>query len=190
MGKGKLNSHLKFNLTDSKGGFSFNGDMGYMQTWVLNSLTKPLAMMATNSGNINSLVFNIKGNVNGAGGSLTLKYDDLKIAILKQDEDDKIKKLGFVSILANALLVNNANPSRKEILIVAKPYYKRPPEGSFFNLLWKTVFEGLKQSIGLTEEKQAKLTKRAKDFKEARYNREQRKLERQKQRELKKNDKK
>jgi hypothetical protein len=190
MGKGKLNSHLKFNLTDSKGGFSFNGDMGFMQTWVLNSLTKPLAMMATNSGNINSLVFNIKGNVNGAGGSLTLKYDDLKIAILKQDEDDKIKKLGFVSILANALLVNNANPSRKEILIVAKPYYKRPPEGSFFNLLWKTVFEGLKQSIGLTEEKQAKLTKRAKDFKEARYNREQRKLERQKQRELKKNDKK
>jgi hypothetical protein len=190
MGKGKLNTHIKFNLADNKGGFSINGDMGYMQSSVLNSLTKPLAKLATTSGNINSLTFDLKGNVNGAGGTLTLKYDDLKIAIMKQDEEDKMKKSGIVSILANALLVNNANPKRNDPLIIAKPYYKRPPEGSFFNLLWKTVFEGLKQSIGLSEEKQAKLTKRANDFKESRYKREQRKLERQKQREIKKNDKK
>jgi hypothetical protein len=189
MGKGKLNTHFKFNLTDKLGGFTCSADVGYMQSWVLNPLTKPLAMVTTTSGNINSLVFDIKGNVNGAAGSLTLKYDDLKIAIMKQDEEDKLKKLGIVSILANALLVNNANPNGKGVLIVAKPNYKRPPESSFFNLILKTVFEGLKQSIGISEEKQAKLTKRANDFKEAKLEREQRKLERQKQRELKKNNK-
>lgn len=185
MDRGKLNCHLKFNLTDAKGSFLFDGDMGYMQTSSLNSLTRPLAKMATTSGIINSLAFKIKGDINGAGGTLTLKYDNLKIAILKQDENDKMKKSGIVSILANALLVNSANPSENNKLIIAKPYYKRPPQGSFFNLLWKTIFEGIKQSIGLTEEKQARLTKRANNFLKARSNREKRKLERQKQREIK-----
>jgi hypothetical protein len=185
MGEGELNSHLKLNLVSARGSFSFNGDMGYMQSSALNPLTKPLAKLATTSGVINSLSFKINGDVNGAGGTLTLKYNNLKIAILKQDEDDKMKKSGIVSILANALLVNNANPSENNKLIIAKPYYRRPPQSSFFNLLWKTIFEGIKQSIGLSEEKQARLTKRANDFLKARLNREKRRLERQKQRELK-----
>jgi hypothetical protein len=120
---------------------------------------------------------------------MTLKYQDLKISLMKKDDGEKVKKLGLISFFANALLVNNGNPNGKEPLIVAHPYYKRPNESSFFNLMWKSVFEGLKESVGISKEKEDKLKARADNFKDAKADREKRREERIKRREERKKDK-
>lgn len=187
MGKGKLDIHIAFNLTDSKGAFSYNGTLGSMNMTVLNSLTKPLAMLSTNSGKVNGMEFNIKGNVDGAHGKMILRYEDLNISIMKKDDEDKLKKSGLVSLLANALLVDNANPKGDNPLKVAYPSYARPKDGSFFNLMWKTIFEGLKTSVGITKDKEDSLKKRADNYKKAKAEREKRREERQKRREERKN---
>lgn len=187
MGKGKLDIHIGFNLKDKKGAFSYDGTLGPMNMTVLNSLTKPLAMLSTNSGSISSMVFNMKGNIDGAKGKLILKYEDLNISIMRKDDNDHLKKSGLISLLANALLVDNANPKGKnDPLKIAYPTYNRPKSGSFFNLMWKTIFEGLKVSVGITKEKEESLKNRAENFKKSKQNREKRKEERIKRREEKK----
>ena len=189
MGKGKLNVHIAFNLTDPNGAFRYNGSLGSMDMSTVNSLTKPLAMVSISSGKLNSMDFDIKGNLKGAGGTLTLKYEDLNVVLMKKDERENFKKMGLISLFANALLLNNANPKRDKPLVISHPYYARPSEASFFNLMWKTVFAGIKESVGVTKEKEAKLLKRAKDFKDAKAEREIRREERQKRRAARKDNK-
>lgn len=183
MGKGKIDIHIAFNLVDKKGAFSYDGTVGPMSFAALNPLTKPMAMMATKSGQVQSMEFNIKGNVDGAQGRLVLKYTDLNISIMKKDGDDNLKKSGIISFLANALLLDSANPKGKDPLKIAYPVYQRPREASFFNLMWKTVFEGLKVSVGITKDKEDKLKQRADKFKQSKSDREKRKQERIKKRE-------
>lgn len=189
MGKGKLDIHIAFNLTDPNGAFSYAGTLGSMNMSAVNSLTKPLAMVSISSGKLNSMDFNISGNLKGAGGTLTLKYEDLNVVLMKKDERENFKKMGLISLFANALLLDNANPKRDKPLVISHPYYARPRSASFFNLMWKAVFVGIKESVGVTAEKEAKLLKRAESFKDAKAEREQRKLERQKRRAARKENK-
>lgn len=182
MGEGRLDIHIAFNLIDPKGAFSYKGTLGAMSFNTLNPLTKPLGMLATKSGELQSLDFDIKGNVNGASGTLVMKYKDLKIAVMKKDDEDHLKKSGIISFLANALLVKNANPDGDEPLRVAHPSYQRPHDASFFNLMWKTVFEGLKTSVGITKDKEDNLKKRADKYKQSKLEREKRREERVKRR--------
>jgi hypothetical protein len=189
MGKGNMNIHIGFNLIDPNGAFTYDGSMGAMDMSVLNNLFKNMAMVSTSSGHVESLVFNMKGNRIGAGGTMTLKYQDLKISLLKKDGDEKFKKLGLISFFANALLVNNGNPNGKHPLIVAHPYFRRPNDGSFFNLMWKSIFEGIKESVGISKEKENKLKAKAENFKDAKLAREKRKEERIKRREERKKNK-
>lgn len=188
LGKGNLKIQLKFNLVDDKGAFSFNGTLGPMELSAINAATKSLALVKTNSGKINSMEFSIRGNVDEASGTLKMNYEDLKVILLKKEEEENFKRMGLVSLIANALLLKSDNPSDDEPIRVAKPYYKRPPDGSFFNLMWKVMFEGLKESVGITKEKESKMKERAENFKDAKEKREARKLERKKKREARRND--
>lgn len=181
LGKGDLNVHLKLDLVDAKGVFSFNGSLGPMEMSVINAVTKPLAMVKTNSGKINSMEFSMKGNVDEASGTLKINYEDLNVILLKKEEEENFKRMGLVSLIANALLLKSDNPSDKDPIRVAKPYYKRPADGSFFNLMWKVMFEGLKESVGVTKEKENKMKEKAENFKDAKTKRELRKLERKKE---------
>lgn len=187
MGKGKLNLHIGFNLTDPKGAFSYDGDLGKMQSSTINSLTKPLAMLMTSSGEIEKMTFNMKGNINGAGGSLSINYKDLNVILMKRDEQENYKRMGLISLFANALILERDNPSKNKPLRVVNPYYNRPADGSFFNLMWKAIFLGAKESVGITKEKEAKLLERVENYKEAKENRAQRKRERLKRRNKKNN---
>ena len=107
-----------------------------------------MGLIKINSGKINSINFNFKGNDSSAKGDFVMKYDGLKVYVLKSDKTTKeIKKRGLASIAAN-LIVKNDNPGasglRKE-----SPKYERDIYKSFFNLVWKTLFTGMKETIGI-----------------------------------------
>lgn len=182
LGRGNLNIHIKFDLTDKLGAFSYNGSLGKMPIATINPITRPLAMIMIKSGTVNSLDFSAKGNIRGASGMVKINYQDLRVTLMKKDEDNNLKKMGLISLVANALLLKQSNPSKNEALRVSYPTYVRPADGSFFNLMWKVIFMGLKESVGISKEQEEKIAEKASKLKEAKIRREKRKEERQQRR--------
>src|SRR5690606_22115040 len=92
----------------------------------------------------------VKANLQGSSGTVGFVYKGLKVKLLKEDDQgNKPTDKGLLSFLANTLLIKDANPTGEEPQRVAKVTFQRTPSASFFNLLWKSVFIGMREIIGL-----------------------------------------
>ncbi len=141
-----LKGNFKFVLTDQSGNFFVNAHATAFDAKVLNKVSIPMALVKINSGKINSIDFHFKGNNKKASGSFLMNYEDMKIDVLKRDEETKeIKKRGLLSLAAN-LLVENNNSGKSFIAEYERNIYK-----SFFNLVWKTIFSGMKKTLGVPQ---------------------------------------
>ena len=148
LGKIPLTGDFKFKLNSDNGDFTTSGHTGAFDALVLNKISVPMALIKINSGKVNSLDFNFNGNNNGAKGDFVMKYDNLNVDVLKIDkETKKIKKRGLLSMAAN-LVVKDGNPQSGD-LRKETPEFNRDIYKSFFNLVWKTVFTGMKQTVGI-----------------------------------------
>lgn len=142
-----LKGNFKFYLGSKNGNFLVNGSTGEFDAAVLDKVSVPMALVHIKSGKINSIDFNFKGDNVKASGPMTMKYEDLKIDVMKKEEDSKdLKKRGFLSFLANIVVIND-NP-KNERLRKVEPEYERNIYKSFFNLVWKTLFTGIKETVG------------------------------------------
>ena len=107
-----------------------------------------MALIKISSGKINGIDFHFTGDNNSAKGDFVMKYQDLKVDVLKRDKKtNDIKKRGLATLAAN-LLVANENPT-SEGLRKENPEFKRDINKSFFNLVWKTLFTGMKKTVGI-----------------------------------------
>lgn len=150
MGKSRLNLKIDFNLTAKDGAFSYSGSMGKFNMQTLNSLSVALGLVKIKTGEIDKIDFNASGNTSSASGSLNMRYHNLKVELLSDNIDGKgTEKKGFLSFLANNLLVNDKNPKDGEAPRTATMTNSRIPSASFFNLVWKTVFVGIKDIVGV-----------------------------------------
>jgi hypothetical protein len=141
-----LKGNFKFLLGNKNGDFLVNAHVKAFDARTLNKVSIPMALVKMNSGKINSIDFHINGNNTIARGSFLMNYDGMKIDILKRDKDTKkIKKRGLISLAANAI-VNNNNSG-----IAVKPESKRNIYKSFFNLVWKNIFAGMKETLGVPQ---------------------------------------
>ena len=125
--------------------FTVSGNMGGMAATILNSITEPLGMVSVKKGKINNVVFDIKGNNYKSRGHTTFLYNDLSVTVLKMNENDELKKRGLLSLLANTLIANN-NPKNNNTYI-GEIDFTRDTQKSFFNLLWKSIFNGVKNTV-------------------------------------------
>lgn len=142
-----LTATLQFYLKSKNGKFTVNGSMKATDATIFNPLSKPMALVEINSGNINQLDFNFICNDHLAKGIIRLLYDDLKIKMLKKEEADyKTKKV--VSLMANMLILN-ANPMKKKPVRVITVAHPRNIYTSMFNLIWKSIFEGVQKTVGI-----------------------------------------
>ncbi|MES2416541.1 MAG: hypothetical protein V4541_00045 [Bacteroidota bacterium] len=149
MGKGKMNVKIDFNLTDNNGAFSYVGNIGPINLQTLNPLAKALGQLTIESGNVQKMNFKVDANLKAAKGEVNFYYQDLKINLLKEGEDGKAKGKGLLSFLANTVLIKNDNPIKGEALRIANTTFERVPQASFFNLMWKTVFVGVRTAVGI-----------------------------------------
>ncbi|MEJ7625483.1 MAG: hypothetical protein WKF35_01365 [Ferruginibacter sp.] len=133
-------------INSPDGSFSLEGKLGAIDGPVLNAALEPLGMASVRRGNINGYDFKTTGNDITATTTSTLLYKDLKIEVLKknQEKNDLTKKTA-VSFLAN-ILVRDENPHNKVVRKNAGEY-KRVIEKSFFNLAWKSIFVSLKNTV-------------------------------------------
>jgi len=192
-GQGKLDVNFIFDLTAKDGAFSYNGVLHNFNARVLNQITKPLGLVRINRGSVDKLKFNFKANDLGAKGTVAFSYYDLSVALMKNDpEKDHLVTRGFLSFLANALIIKSENPGADGKLVPVAVNYSRPANTSFFNMIWKSLFTGIKYSIGITEEKQNEVREHIAKFKAMRANhmqRKQKRLERRIRRERQQNEK-
>lgn len=188
MKKSKINIKIDFSLTDPTGAFHYSGVVAPMHLPDLNVVSKPLGLIEIESGEMQKVDFNIQANMLGSKGKVHFYYTDLKVKLLKEGEEGAApEKRGLLSFLANKLLIIDANPTKGEAPRTANITFERSPAASFFNLLWKGVFIGMRESAGLgivpvkTPEKAMEAIKSKKEErKEKRAERQQKRAERKK----------
>jgi hypothetical protein len=157
----------------------------------LNTVAEALGMVQVKSGRVQKLDFELSGNTTGARGTMRMYYTGLQVNLLKEGEEgEPMKKKGLLSFLANELVIKDANPYKGEALRVAKIEYVRPPSSSFFSLLWKGVFTGLRETVGIggfkTKSPQESHQKVVEKKQERAEKRKERQEERQEKRETRK----
>lgn len=143
MGVSKLKTNWKMYLNGSNH-FSVTGDASGFDASKLNEIAEPLGMASIKSGQINKLNFNFDGDWTSSKGNATLLYEDLHVELLKKDSND-LKKKGLMSFVAN-MLMKNSNPQNGN-LKTGKIDFQRDTTKSFFNLMWKSIFDGAKNTI-------------------------------------------
>lgn len=146
----RINVQIDFNLTDKDAAFRYNGNVAPMNMTVLSPMTKNMGLIEIESGQMQKTDFDIKANTKGSHGTVHFYYTDLKIKLLKEGEDGMApKKKGLLSFLANSLLIKDANPTKGEPVRTANVTFERTPKASFFNLMWKGVFIGMRETVGI-----------------------------------------
>lgn len=141
-----LTGNLKFLLGNHNGDFFVNGHTSAFDATALNKISIPMALVKIKSGKIHSIDFHFKGNNTSSGGNFLMNYDRMKINVLKRDKETRqIKKRRLFSLAAN-LMVNNKNSGTS-----VDAHYNRNIYKSFFNLVWKTIFAGMKKTLGVPQ---------------------------------------
>jgi hypothetical protein len=183
MGKGRLDVKFRFDLKAADGAFSYQGTLAAMDGRELNRITKPLGMVEVKRGKIKKLEFDIKANDHVARGNLKFAFNELSVALLKKEEGkERLVKKGFMSFLANAMVINSDNPNEAGVLLSAPIHYERVKTASFFSFIWRTLFQGIKYSVGVTAEKESKIKNQIAKFEKMKNDRDKRRAERQKRR--------
>lgn len=147
--KAPVHAIINFYPADPKGKFTINGTLGGMPAEGVNELAEPMGLATIESGTIREVNFSFQGSDYRADGPVNLLYDDLKIGLLKKDSTDRsLDKKKLASFLAN-IKVKNANPGKDKTIRQATVHFDRDTNRSFFHLVWKSIFTGVKEIVGI-----------------------------------------
>jgi len=177
MGKGKLNIAFRFNLRARTAPYSFKGHLGPMQLEALNKVTMPLAMVKITEGTLKSYDFNIHGNANISRGRIALLYNDVKVRLLRVNDDNLLYSRKLIpTLFANLFIIKHNNPDNPgETPRTFNVVYPRPKDSPFFKTAWTTMLKGLKPTMGLDEKTESAVQKRMDDMNQKKKDREQKK---------------
>lgn len=191
MGRGRFDTELDFNLVDPSAPFKWTARVGNMNASLLNPILRPLALIEVRKGFIEEVKLVLSGNIHHAQGTLSAKYDNLKISILSNKESDtRLKKMGIASMAANVMILKSENPSPGESLRKSAIYYSRPDTSGFISMNLKGVVAGFKETIGLDPKTERRIKNKLLEMKTVKAEREQRREERLKRREKRQNNRK
>lgn len=155
MNASRLNAYFTFNLAARNGDFRCEGSMKNFDMTRVSDLTEALARVSVKSGNLSSLHFVLHANTTEASINTQLLYDDLKVEVLKvDDETGNLKKRWFFSQLANNMILNDNNPTPDRPARVGEAMLVREDDESFFNLIWRSIYVSIKHiTIGHEDDK-------------------------------------
>lgn len=147
--KTPVQASIDFYPLADNGKFTISGELGRMHAPGMNELAEPMGLARIETGTIRKLNFSFAATDHRADGPLTILYDDLKVALLKRDSaENKLEKKKLVSLLATTQ-VKKANPGKDNETRQETVHFERDIHKSFFNLVWKSIFTGVKQSVGI-----------------------------------------
>lgn len=143
MHRSDIAATFNFLLTSKNGAFSVSSYLKDVNAEQINKTAQALALAEIKSLHISRMDVSITGNERYAKAHLKLLYEDMKIKLQKMNKDStESKRMGFLSFLANNILLYPANPMPGNDVRIANTYIARDKYKSFFNLIWKNIFEG------------------------------------------------
>lgn len=163
MNAGNLHAMFGFDMLSANGAYTYKGSLGSMQATAYNKILKPLLNVEIGSGNVRKVTFDMHGTDRRNWGDFRFDYDNLRVRILgEKDEEGKRSKKRVLSFLVNQVIINDSNPDANEKYHIGKITYQRVPEFSFWKTLWRSLLEGIKQTAGISPEREARLMGTAK----------------------------
>jgi hypothetical protein len=159
MKTGSIHAIFRFNLADKAGAFGVNATITNLNAPQLQPLFKAMTATDIQSFNMRRLDYRMTGNENAARGSLKMQYTDMDILLNRVEEDKSFNKRGFLSFLANRLVIYKENPKDGDERVATNIPLQRDATRSFFNLVWKTLYTSA-ADIVLRPAAQRKIEKR------------------------------
>jgi hypothetical protein len=145
---------MTFNLNGT--GYEYETNIAAMDMTALNPFAEPFSLMSVKSGTIQKIKMKVKATRNIAKGNLDMHYNDLKVQVLKNDEDkNKLKKRWLLTAVSNAFVPND-NPKGNGKFRKGPIYVERDPNMSFFGFMSKTMLDGMTSSITGIDQKKEK----------------------------------
>lgn len=149
LNRSKARLNWRFYLGRSNGRYDLSGTLNPLGASRLNPLSRPLAALEILEGEIDALKFDFHGNIHQVKGQVKLVYNDLRVNVLKIDEETKkLKNHGLMKLAAN-MLIRNSNPIKSEIARVENVVAGRDPSRSFIQMNLKALSAGIRQTLGV-----------------------------------------
>lgn len=173
----KAATKLEFTLDyiDKNQPFYVKGNIRNYNLKDLNPILSQLSSLEVANCDLRNLKFVMQGDKTKLHSNITMLYNNLRVRILERDEEDqKLKKNAWFSFIANSILLNNDNPKFNGKIIKPKFDIEYQKDYSFFGYIWKALFKGVKESVGLSEKMEKELKyrsnriKQIKEYKEIR----------------------
>ena len=136
---GDMFANWVFNPMNRNENFKINGYIKNMPAKNMDPFLKPYLKVSA-EGRFNEINFNFLGNNFKAGGDFNIRYNDLKVNLLK-DNGDKRK---FLSAVGNVLVSKNTKGESKKAKV---ENIERDQQKSFFNFFLACILDGLKETI-------------------------------------------
>lgn len=152
--QGKLNIQMNYLMNHPDNQFTASGILEPFNMEVLNPVLEPLALVSIRSGKVDQFRFSMVADQKQATGQLFFGYDDLRISVLAL-KDGNTKEAKFASFLANSLLLRSKNPRGKE-LEPDEISFQRDQKRSIVNFWWKSIFSGVRNTLGIKDNKEEK----------------------------------
>jgi hypothetical protein len=149
LGRTSFYTQWTFYLFHPKGRFDVAGTMSDLDATLLNPLTEPMGPARIKKGQLNSIGFRLQGDDYNMTGQVRVLYEDLKIALLEKDKGTtETDKKFLTSFLAN-VVIKNDNPRANDEVREVNVSLARDRNRSLFWLCWKTLFKGIRETVGI-----------------------------------------
>lgn len=153
--KGKLYADISFPLTYN-GKTLVKGKLDSMPLSTFNQMLRPAAFVEVRSGQLKSLDFEFSHDRMISTGEMEFAYEGLEIAILGDQPNPKgFRKFlnNLISTVVSTFVLKPDNMPGFDEFRNGDIYFERNMNKSIFNYWWKSIFSGLKSSVGISEEK-------------------------------------
>ncbi|WKK65677.1 hypothetical protein [Lutimonas zeaxanthinifaciens] len=135
---------MTFKLTVPYNRDAFNAEIhiGKMDLVKMNQTTRTLAGVEIVSGNSDRIYYKMNATTTASENKMYFDYRDLKLHLLKEDKEHKLKNKGLVSAIANSAIRHHNLPDEGKYL-QASYYTERNQYRGPFNYMWVGVMDGM-----------------------------------------------
>jgi len=113
----------------------------------LNSITRSMANVNIESGNINTLNYQFYSDGKISKGDVQFLFNNLKIKMLANDNHSSNLKQKVISKISNNFIINSENNTSDYSATTGDINYVRDKHFSFYNFYWKSIFSGIKEVV-------------------------------------------
>ncbi len=144
MESGSLHAGFLFPVSPQDDHWEMKGTLGKMDPAALNGAIEPLASIRVKTGVIQGVDFHVTGTLMRSRVDLTMLYDNLSLAFMKKHGAEERK---FVTFMADEIILKKNNPGHNGKVRTGKGDFTRDPHKSMYNFMWKSLFQGIKDTV-------------------------------------------